>query len=180
MNIVTTRLSFREVAAQDTAAIHALNSIPAVDEYNTLGIPETIAVSEKLVQEIIQAQSVVPRVRYVYVLLHNDSGEFMGLTGLVMGKPNYKNAELWYKLRPEYWNQGYATEAVNAVLTYGFKTLQLHRIEAGCATGNKGSIRVLEKTGFTKEAHTRKLLPIRGQWVDNFGFAILEEDFNAL
>jgi ribosomal-protein-alanine N-acetyltransferase len=177
MQLTTTRLHLREVHPSDVPAIHALNSIPEVDEYNTLGLPESVGVTQALVDEILAAQTTEPRVRYVLVIEDKDTHAFMGLTGLVMGKPKYFSAELWYKLLPKHWNKGYTTEAVQALLQFGFGPLQLHRIEAGCATGNTASYKVLEKCGFIREAHTRKLLPIRCNWVDNYGYAILEEDY---
>lgn len=175
--IITERLRLREVSYHDLQFIHELNSIPEVDRYNTLGIPENIAVTEQYTTEIIMAQKVKPRVRYVYIMEDKISRQALGMFGLTLGKPHYRNAEVWYKINPAYWNKGYASEALRAVLNFGFNTLHLHRIEAGCAVENTASVKVLEKAGFTKEAHTRKLLPIRGQWHDNFGFAILEEDF---
>jgi len=179
MEISTLRLLLKEVSSDDISFIHTLNSLPEVDQYNTLGIPENIEVTNTLVSEIIVAQTVIPRVRYVFVIVDQISNDCMGVCGLVMGKPNYRNAEIWYKLHPNYWGKGFASEAVQALLDVGFNTFQLHRIEAGCATENIASIRVLEKSGFILEAHTRKLLPIRGEWVDNFGYSILEEEFAA-
>lgn len=173
----TENLLLEEVSSEDIHFIHALNSLPEVDEYNTLGIPSTIEVTEKFASEIILAQTGEPPVRYVFVIKNKSTLNSIGLCGLIMGKPNYRNAEIWYKLHPQFWNKGFATVAVKALLHFGFNSLHLHRIEAGCATENIASIKVLEKTGFIREAHTRKLLPIRGKWVDNYGYAILEEDF---
>ena len=62
-------------------------------------------------------------------------------------------------------------------MNFCFSELKLHRVEAGCATANIASIKVLKKCGMIKEAQRRKLLPIRGEWFDNFEYAILEEDF---
>lgn len=45
------------------------------------------------------------------------------------------------------------------------------------ATENVASIRVLEKIGMQKEGLRRKILPIRGEWKDNFHYAVLEDDF---
>jgi len=56
--------------------------------------------------------------------------------------------------------------------------LQLHRIEAGCSVDNIASSKVLEKVGMTREGMKRKKLPIRGEWKDNYFYAILEDDFN--
>jgi len=177
MQITTERLLLREVLLGDVSIIHELNSFPEVDEFNTMGIPESKAVTEKLVAEILESQIVEPRIRYVYVIQDNVRDKFIGLIGLAMGKPNYRSAEIWYKIHPHHWKKGSAAEAVNGILQFGFTNLKLHRIEAGCATGNVGSIKVLEKTGFKREGLARKILPIRGQWVDNYGYAILEEDF---
>jgi RimJ/RimL family protein N-acetyltransferase len=88
----------------------------------------------------------------------------------------FKMAEIWYNLMPAHWGRGFATEVARRLIRFGFETLRLHRIEAGVATGNKRSIKVLEKAGMTIEGIRRKILPIRGEWVDNYHYAILEDD----
>ena len=87
-----------------------------------------------------------------------------------------RSADLYYSLMPDFWNQGYATEVVKRMILFGFKELKLHRIQAGVATGNERSIRVLEKVGMTREGLRRKILPIRGEWKDNYCYAIVEDD----
>jgi ribosomal-protein-alanine N-acetyltransferase len=176
MELNTSRLKLREILFSDLDAIHELHSMPETDEFNTLGIPENIETSKKLILEWLESQNETPRKKYVFCI-ENKEKDFLGLMCLSMGKTKYKNAELWYKLQPKYWNNGYATEAVKTILQFCFKELHLHRIEAGCAVENHASKRVLEKVGMIQEAHRRKLLPIRGEWVDNFEFAILETDF---
>ncbi|MEL7219689.1 MAG: GNAT family protein [Bacteroidota bacterium] len=80
-------------------------------------------------------------------------------------------------MHPNHWGSGYATEAVQAILAFGFEQLQLHRIEAGVATANIASIKVLERVGMLREGLCRKILPIRGEWYDNYMYAMLEEDY---
>ncbi len=157
--------------------IHELHSLPETDEFNTLGIPESIDVTKDLILSWLKLQEYDPIVAYVFCVSLIDTKEFIGLTGLKMGKPNYKIAEIWYKTLPNYWRKGYTTEAVLEILKFGFSTLGLHRIEAGCAVGNVASIKVLEKVGMTNEGRKRKILPIRGQWVDNYFYSILETEF---
>jgi RimJ/RimL family protein N-acetyltransferase len=169
-------LNFREIRIDDIPKIHELNSYPEVDLYNTLGIPESIKVTENTILPFIQEQTENPRNRYVY-LVENKQAEFIGLIGVVLGKPKYFTAEIWYKIHPNFWNKGYATEMVKCVLSFCFHELKLHRVKAGCATKNIGSIRVLEKNGFIREGFHKKVLPIRGVWTDNYEFAILEEDY---
>jgi [ribosomal protein S5]-alanine N-acetyltransferase len=180
MKLKTHRLVLREITSTDIPLIHQLNSIPEVDQYNTLGLPANYEVTENIILPLITAQQELPRLKYIWAVedLHQN---FMGLFGLNLGVAKYQSAEIWYKYFPIYWNKGYATEAVNAALKFGFEELHLHRIHAGCATENIGSIKVLEKSGFKREGYHKKILPIRGNWIDNYEYAILEEEyFNTL
>lgn len=177
MNLKTNRLLLRELTVEDIPSIHLLNSIPEVDAYNTLGLPQSMEDTEKVILPIIHDQTEMPRPRYVWYIL-NSKLDFIGLIGLVIGKQKYSTAEIWYKIHPMHWSKGYATEAVNANLDFAFNTLKLHRVTAGCATENTASVRVLEKCGFLREGMCRKILPIRGNWVDNYEYAILEEDYD--
>ena len=89
----------------------------------------------------------------------------------------FKSGEFYYKFYPEFWGNGYATETAKAMINTGFTNLKLHRIEAGVATQNHASIRVLEKCGMKREGLHRKILPIRGEWKDNYHYAIVEDEF---
>jgi RimJ/RimL family protein N-acetyltransferase len=89
-------------------------------------------------------------------------------------------AEIYFKLLPESWGNGFATELARRIFQFAFQDLGLHRIEAGVATENVRSIRVLEKLGMTREGSRRKILPIRGEWKDNYHYAILDEEFKAI
>lgn len=59
---------------------------------------------------------------------------------------------------------------------FGFETLKLHRIQAGCAVNKIGSIKVLEKAGMIREGRGRQVLPLKSGWSDNFEYSILETD----
>ncbi|WP_341907061.1 GNAT family protein [Fluviicola taffensis] len=178
LTLKTTRLILREIELNDVDLIHNLHSLPETDEFNTLGIPANKEVTEKLVKEWLKSQQQEPKTRYTFKIECSD--KFIGLIGLKnLGVPNYESGEVWYKLHKDFWGNGYATEALTRILEFCFVDLNLHRIEAGCAVENIGSIRVLEKAGMTREGRKRKKLPIRGEWKDNFFYAILEEDFRT-
>jgi RimJ/RimL family protein N-acetyltransferase len=177
MTFQTSRLTIRELSVKDIDSIHELHSLPEVDEFNTSGIPDSIQATEKLVSEWLAAQNQFPRTSYIFCIDHTDSKQFIGLIALILGKPNYRTAETWYKIHSDHWKKGYTTEALAKLLSFGFDDLKLHRIEAGCAVENIASIKVLEKAGMTKEGMKRKKLPIRGEWKDNYFYAILEEDY---
>lgn len=67
--------------------------------------------------------------------------------------------ELGYRLHPQYWGQGLATEAASKVLTYGQDQLGLGRIISLIRKGNKPSIKVATKIG----AQFEKEISINGQ-----------------
>lgn len=179
MKLQTSRLVFREVSTDDVRNIHHLHSLPETDEFNTLGIPISIQDTEIIMSDWLVAQNSNPRSSYTFCLDLPDTKEFIGLIALTIGKPKYQSAEVWYKIDSKYWGKGYATEALTMLLDFGFNVLKLHRIEAGCAVENIASIKVLEKVGMTREGMKRKKLPIRGDWKDNYFYAILDEDFSV-
>ncbi len=161
----------------DLQDIHQLHSIPETDKFNTLGIPENIQVTERIVSEWMAAQKTDTRTSYIYTISLLQSNQFIGLIALQLRESKFKSAEAWFKIDLHYWKNGYATEALSALLAFGFNELSLHRIEAGCAVGNIGSARVLENAGMIREGEKRQVLPIRGEWVDAYSYAILKEEF---
>jgi RimJ/RimL family protein N-acetyltransferase len=175
-SLITERLSLREVTASDLENIHGLFLLPETDYYNALGIPESIDFTRDYINNWIVHQQKNPRTLYPFVIEAKDSNQFIGLIGLIMGKPKYRNAEAWFKIHKDQWGQGYATEAFKCLIAFGFHDLGLHRIEAGCAIENIASSKVIQKAGLTLEGINRKLLPHQGGWLDCYSFAILEED----
>jgi ribosomal-protein-alanine N-acetyltransferase len=171
----TNRLYLRELVVEDLDHIHELHSLPETDQYNTLGVPDSIQATQQLVEEWLVLQTQEPRKSYIFVIETKADNRFMDI-----GKPKYRSAEVWYKLHSAFWGVGYATEALTTLLSFGFNDLKFHRIEAGCAVENMASMRVLEKVGMKREGMKRKKLPIGGAWKDNYFYGMLEEDFQAL
>ena len=176
MELNSIRLKLQEITESDIEQIHELNSHPEVDEFNTLRIPENMEVTEKNVRSIIEEQKAESRKSYDWKIIRKDSGEFIGMAGITLSANRFKLGEIYYDLLPSQWGQGFATEVARALINAGFNELHLHKVEAGVATENIRSIRVLEKSGMTREGLRRKILPIRGEWKDNYHYAIVEDD----
>jgi RimJ/RimL family protein N-acetyltransferase len=170
------RLIFREVEWGDLDDIFILESSPEVDEFNTLGIPDDKNVTKEHLRPFILDQKAKVRKKYCWTIRLLPTGEFIGLAGMTLTADRFRMGEIWYNLMPLHWGNGYATEIAKRLIRFGFEDLKLHRIEAGVATENKRSIKVLEKAGMSIEGIRRKILPIRGEWVDNYHYAILEDD----
>jgi [ribosomal protein S5]-alanine N-acetyltransferase len=175
MNITSQRILLKEITWDDLENIHTLHSCPEVDEYNTLGIPDNIKVTREVIRPAIEDQQKEERKLFCWIIMEK-KGKFIGLAGMSLSASRFKMGEIYYKLLPQFWGRGYGTETAKALIKFGFEELQLHRIEAGVATENVKSIRILRKAGMTNEGIRRKILPIRGEWKDNYHFAILEDD----
>jgi ribosomal-protein-alanine N-acetyltransferase len=174
--ITSERLKLRFVHISDLEAIHELHSLPETDEFNTLGIPEDLDETKNHLTAWIALNTPIDLKNYTLAILEKTSDSFIGLFGLKLWGDKHRRGEIWYKLHSDHWGNGYATEVLNLVLDYGFKELNLHRIQAGCAVDNSASMRVLEKVGMIREGRGRQILPLKSGWSDNFEYAILESD----
>ncbi len=85
------------------------------------------------------------------------SDELIGIIGFNDIHPGHK-ASISYFLSPEYWGKGLMTEAMQAVLNYGFEILELNRIDAQVMIGNEQSVKLLLRCGFSYEALLRDFL----------------------
>lgn len=90
-----------------------------------------------------------------------------------------------YVFRRDQWGRGYATEAVESLLTVLFAQRHAHRVIARCNPVNVSSWRLLERTGFRREAHMREAASFvdndQGEpiWHDSYHYAILAHEWRA-
>lgn len=94
---------------------------------------------------------------------------------LVDRKNNF--AEFEYCIGTEYQNKGYMTEAVKAVIKFGFEKMELHKIQISTKEVNAPSRRVIEKCGFTYEGTLRDYFYMDGEYLDRLYFSMLEQEY---
>lgn len=103
-------------------------------------------------------------------------------TGVLVGSielrlvPGHRRAELGYWVGRTHWGRGYATEASDALVRWGFATLGLHRVHASHFTRNPASGRVLLKIGMRHEGRLRKHFLKRGVLEDMDLYGVLEHE----
>ncbi|MEI5908986.1 GNAT family protein [Bacillus spongiae] len=88
----------------------------------------------------------------------NGTKGVIGTIGFHDWSSEHKRADIAYALLPEHWGNGYATEAIMNVISYGFNELKLTRIGAVVFTENKQSNKLLAKLGFEKEGVLRNYM----------------------
>lgn len=105
------------------------------------------------------------------------NGTLIGKISLMdISRGLFQSAYLGYQIYNLYWNQGYASEALRALIEIGFYELNLHRIEAGIEPHNKRSIRVAKALQMRKEGLKKNALYIRGKWVSISMYTLTCED----
>ena len=87
-----------------------------------------------------------------------------------------RQADLGYWMGERYARQGHMSAALAALVPFAHDVLRLKRIEAACLPHNTGSVRLLEKSRFTREGHARAYLCIAGEWQDHLLYARLAGD----
>ncbi|MFQ6030023.1 MAG: GNAT family N-acetyltransferase [Dehalococcoidia bacterium] len=169
--IETERLTLRPLSLADAPAMQSLASDREVAS-GTMSMPHPYPAgeAERWIGMMLE------RERAAFAITLRSTDTFMGAIGLVH-HPEQLYAEMGYWLGKSYWNQGYATEAVAAVLKYAFEELKLNRVYAGHFKRNPASGRVLEKIGMTYEGCLRQHVVKWGVLEDLVQYGILREEY---
>lgn len=171
MVIETERLIIRGFDKNDYHAVYEYTSNPDVMRY----IPEGVFTKEDAKQFV--EKNMGEKVEKYPVIL-KESNTLIGhiVFHRYFGEHTY---EIGWVFHPDYYNNGFASEAAKAVLQYGFEELKLHRIIATCQPENIGSYRVMEKIGMRREGYFKKCIPDGDSWWDEYYYAILEEELRV-
>jgi [ribosomal protein S5]-alanine N-acetyltransferase len=173
----TERFVLRAPASEDIDDIFRIMSDVRVTRYfGTLPMRARVE-AEQRVERILSAFQEHEGVRWA--IGDRASGRLAGTAGFWrLIKPHYR-AEIGYELAPEWWGRGVMTEAVGAMLGFGFTSMGLHSVEAQIHPDNSASRRVLEKLGFVQEGHLRENFydPIEAAFTDTAVFGLLKADW---
>ncbi|MBD2531137.1 GNAT family N-acetyltransferase [Nostoc flagelliforme FACHB-838] len=178
MILETHRLLMREFIETDLQAVFAYQSDPLYLRYN-YWTHRTQKDVYDFIQMFISEQKEQPRTKFQLAIILKEENQLIGNCGIRVNDSEMREANIGYELNPQYWGQGYATEAAQAILKFGFEELRMHRIWSWCVTENLASVRVLEKIGMRREGHLREKELIKGRWYDNFLYAILDHQWKA-
>jgi ribosomal-protein-alanine N-acetyltransferase len=111
-----------------------------------------------------------------FVFREHDDALVGGLTVANVRRGVAQAGSLGYWMGQTYAGKGLMTAAVRGLIPCAFGALGLHRLEAACIPTNAASIRLLEKTAFTREGYAREYLCINGTWQDHLLYARLKDD----
>jgi [ribosomal protein S5]-alanine N-acetyltransferase len=180
MEYSSERLRFKEFTRSDFDRFYSVFSNDEVMNYALIDKFESEEAIQPFFEEVLANNAMLTGRRalaFAVSLLSNDS--FIGFAEIEIHNKQQDGGcgEVGYFLLPEFWGQGYATEAARSLLAMGFKYFNLHRISARCNANNLRSENVMKKTGMIKEGELRKVRFKHNQWVNEKQYGILIEDW---
>lgn len=170
----TQRLILRPLRMRDAQDLYAYARDPEVSRHVLWEPHENPAQSRQFLRAAIwQYRRGLPG---SFAITLRESGRMIGTIGFMWVNTDHKSAEVGYSLSRDYWNRGLMTEALRAVVDFGFDALRLNRIEAQHETNNPASGRVMAHAGMLYEGTLRQRLKNKGRFVDVALYAILRGD----
>lgn len=172
MNLETERLILRPITKADAESIYAYS------QNKNVGINAGWKPHESIEETHDVMKLVFLNQESVFGIVLKETGKLFGSIGLIPDpkRQNDKTRMIGYAIGEDYWGKGYTTEAVLAVLHYGFEELNLDLISAYCYPYNERSKNVLKKCGFHYEGRLA-LAEERydGEILDNECYAIVSK-----
>jgi RimJ/RimL family protein N-acetyltransferase len=180
IKLETERLVLRPLGTGDFDAYYSYSSVPENMTYMIFG-PYTPEEAMGFLQRCENWWKEDPPRVYEFAATLRDSGKMIGNCGLYLDDEKRATGMLGWCYHRDYWNRGYATESVKALLRFGFEELKLHRIHAECNADNIASARVMEHVGMRREGHFIKnrfdRVGDQKMWYSEFFYGILREEY---
>jgi RimJ/RimL family protein N-acetyltransferase len=178
--ITTERLVLRPFAESDFDVLFDMESRPEVVRYLMWDVMDRDAVRTLLERRLRQGQIDGDDTALVLVATIPPSDRMIGEFMLRLTSERHRQGEIGWSLHPDAQGHGYATEAARELLRLGFEELGLHRIAADADPRNTGSLRIMERVGMRREADYVDAFYLKGEWVGETHYAILEDEWRAL
>jgi len=111
-------------------------------------------------------------------IVRKGSDRLIGTCGFYNWSKTSCRAEIGYDLDPTHWGQGIMTEALRAVLEYGFGKMRLNRVQAIIDSENTKSLRLVHRLGFRKEGLLRQNSYFNGRFRDDICLSLLQSEWS--
>jgi RimJ/RimL family protein N-acetyltransferase len=147
MLLETERLRIRDFTEADVADVYAYGSDPEVVRFMPFP-PSTPESTRAHIARCIRLAHEQPRRWYDLAVVRKADGHLIGGIGLDVFDRAAGHACFAYLFNRTVWGHGYATEALQRMVRFGFEALALARITDSCDRENVASARVMEKCGF--------------------------------
>ena len=181
LHITTERLVLKPHTPNSLAWLNATFNDPNEDYFNgddpPKERPETLEETGRLLERILNRP---PDADIIDYAIHKkDTGEMIGCGMIALINRYNRRCSLGIGLgwNRDNWGKGYASETLQAIISYCFTELELNRIEAEIYEFNDPSIRLFERHGFRREGIRRQYIFKDGIFKDEYLYGLLREEW---
>ncbi|MEX3913935.1 GNAT family N-acetyltransferase [Bacillus paralicheniformis] len=173
--LYTERLTLRKMELEDADVLCQYWSDPEVTKYMNITPFTDVSQARDMIQMINDLSLEGQANRFSIIVKETD--EVIGTCGFNMIDQENGRAEIGYDLGRIHWGKGFASEAVQKLIDYGFTSLNLNRIEAKVEPENTPSIKLLNSLSFQKEGLLRDYEKAKGRLIDVYMFSLLKREY---
>ena len=173
--LTSDRLILRRLRASDVDDVYAYACDPDVARYTSWAPHTSPDESRQFVRRVLDAYLEKQVANWGLEL--KSERKLIGTGGFGSWNTEHGVAEIGYAVGKPYWGQGLMSEAVNAMIEFGFTRMALNRVVIRMDPRNTGSWRVAEKCGCRFEGIARRAIYTKGAFHDLMVWAILREDW---
>lgn len=172
---VTDHLVLRPMTDGDAPALAAYRSDPEQARYQSWETPYPVDSARALIAQMRQVRFGQPGT-WLQVAIES-AGRLIGDVAVRVDGDDPRQAEVGFTLARDAQGRGFATQALRTVMTLLFTEHGIHRISADCDARNVRSVALLERVGMRREAHHRRSAWWKGEWTDEYVYAVLAEEW---
>lgn len=170
----TDRFYLREIREEDSGDVFKFFSDADVMEYYDIEPMKSLDQASTLIKRFTERFSNTLGIRWGIARKEDD--KLIGTCGFHNWNKRYNRIEIGYELSKEYWNQGVMSEVLPKLISFGFENLELNRIEALVMPGNKPSLKLLNKFGFSEEGLLHEYALFKGKYTDLVMLSLLKRN----
>ncbi|MEO8077362.1 MAG: GNAT family protein, partial [Acidobacteriota bacterium] len=168
-------VTLRELRLTDAVSLHEVLTAPQVARFISPP-PSTVDGFERFV---VWTQRERAHGRYAcFGVVPDGSDVAVGLFQLRQLEPGFGTAEWGFALAEKFWGSGLFVESARLVADFAFDIVGVHRLEARAAVANGRGNGAIQKLGATRECILRKSFLRRGEYLDQFLWTILDDDWS--
>jgi [ribosomal protein S5]-alanine N-acetyltransferase len=173
--LTTNRLLLRQIVPGDAESLFAIRCDDETMKFLGQEPYESLDETKDVIRQMEERYARKEALRWCITLQGED--RLIGSCSFFHFDEGFDRAETGYELNRAFRGKGNMTEALSAILTFGFNELGLHRVEAVIDIANERSKNLLLKLGFTYEGNLRQRFPFRGHFEDEHYFGLLHDEW---
>jgi len=175
--LTTQRLTLGEIFAVDIPTIEKYAGNPNVAKH-LLNLPHPYYEKDAIFWINMAHQGWADGSKCIFGIRLKDTQEFIGGVGLHVDA-RFNRAELGYWIGEPFWGKGYMSEAVGAVIQYGFEEVELNKVHAIHLLNNPASGKVMQKNGMVKEGEMKEHVKTQNGYQDIAQYGLTRKEYQT-